>query len=794
MRRAVVNRIVVCATALVSLALAYVAWRAAESQAEGEARARFEFRVEEIARSLAGRMLDYEQVLRGAAGLFAASDEVTEAEWRTFVSLLDLPSSYPGIQGLAYAPYVREGDGSMVVRYIEPLARGNPQVRGFDMLKEPERRRAVLRARDTGEAVVTGRVQLRSESGGAEIPSFLMYLPLYSTGAMPAALEARRARFSGVVYAAFRAPDFFRGTIGRPPGLQLRLLDVSDPGNWKLLYDDEERSEDAHYERAEALIVRGRTWRLEARSQPAFEASMVGDRPRLVLSAALALAALVTALVWSLVNTRDQARELARRMVAAREERDRFRFAVERHPDTMLMVDVDTMKIVYANEGAAATLGYLREELVGQPAAMVFDDRDEKRLLSEYARLSASGEANELERGRFRRKDGRTVPVEVSREMLKTASGTFVLGVARDITARLEAERALRESESRLALSLESSGLAIFDWDLATNLVHLGKEWMQLLGGAPEATVTPVQKLERLVHPDDLPALREHIRGLLSGATDGYRVEHRVMMLTGEWKWIESVAKVSRRDANGRALRVTGTNGDITERKKLAEFKNAFIASVSHELRTPLTSILASLYLLKEGSAGELPEQARKFIDMAHANGERLAALISDILDLERIESGRLELTIRDMPARPLLAEVAELNQAYADKYQARIEVEAGDELALAADRDRLIQVLTNLVSNAAKFSPQGGRVRLRAVGAHHRVVLSVSDEGPGIPEEFRARLFGKFEQAEHDKGGTGLGLAISKAMVEKMGGHIACESAPAPGAVFTIDLPAAAS
>ena len=780
--------LLVAVAAGLSIAVALAAWRIVDSQQEREAQALFEFRVREIAHELRGRMYDYEQVLRGAVGLLAASQEVTAAEWRTYIATLQLDASYPGIQAIGYAPYQRRaGTGTMPVRFIEPRARGNDRAIGFDMLRNAERRAAIERARDTGEGVLTGRVTLLSEQAGSSRPGFILVLPVYR-GGVPATLQARRERFTAVVYAAFRPTDLFRGTIGQPGGVHLRLFDVTDAQ--ELLYEDEREEGRPRYERAEPIVVRSRTWRLEAKSRPALEALIFGDRARLVLSAGIALSVLFTALVWSLVTTRQRAGELARGMVVAGEERDRFRSAVDRHWDTMLMVDADRMRIVYANQGACGNLGYRREELIGQSPAIVFADRDEAALVVEYRRMKESGEATEIDRGAFRRKDGSTFPVEVSRQLLRTAGATYVLGVARDITARLEAERSLRDSEARLALALENSGLALFDWDLQSNLVHLGKEWHAILGGEPEATVTPIQKLEQLVHPDDLPALRAQLRKVLTGASDTYRVEHRVRTLDGEWKWIESLAKVSARDASGRPLRVTGTNADISGRKAVAELKNAFIASVSHELRTPLTGIVSSLDLLHDGSAGELPEDARKFVEIAYGNSERLQALIDDILDLEQVESGRLRLMLGPTAADEVLSKAATLNAPYAERYGARIvATPPPPDLHARADEARLLQVLTNLISNAAKHSPRGGVITLSATPRGQRVVFSVADQGQGIPDEFKARIFGKFEQAEGGKPGTGLGLAISKALVEKMGGEIRFESEPGRGAVFSVEL-----
>ncbi|MFL6582124.1 MAG: PAS domain S-box protein [Burkholderiales bacterium] len=470
-----------------------------------------------------------------------------------------------------------------------------------------------------------------------------------------------------------------------------------------------------------------------------------------------------------------------------------FRAAVDAHPDTIVMVDAGKGVIVYANDGACRNLGYRREELVGQPPDMIFADRDAARLALRYERLKNGPTLAPVYSAMLIRKDASVFPVEVSTTLIQRPEGDYILGIARDVSARDETQRALHEQEQRLALALESSELAMFDWDVPSGRVRLGPRWNTILGREPVETATSIADLEHLVHPDDLPGLRERLRWLLEGEIPAYRTEHRVRNHSGDWIWIESAAEVNERDASGRPVRVTGTNGDISSRRKLAEMKDTFVAAVSHELRTPLTGIVASLELLREGSAGELPPDARRFVDMACANGERLTQLIEDILNLEGAQSGRVRLELEPVEMASLLHEAASLNASYAERYQARLRVEASAGLRVKADRKRLLQVVANFISNAAKFSPPGGEIRLGArSGAEGRVVLSVSDQGPGVPEEFKPRLFGRFEQAEQDKGSTGLGLAICKALVERMGGTVGYETAPGGGASFFAELPAA--
>jgi signal transduction histidine kinase len=242
-------------------------------------------------------------------------------------------------------------------------------------------------------------------------------------------------------------------------------------------------------------------------------------------------------------------------------------------------------------------------------------------------------------------------------------------------------------------------------------------------------------------------------------------------------------------------VRVAGTNVDITERKEMERLKNEFIATVSHELRTPLTAIIGALGLLKKKAATDLPPDAAMFLSMAQQNSEQLAKLINDVLDLEKIESGLTAFHDEAVAVGPLLERAAALNMPYADKFDVRLELgQPLPDATVSGDADRLLQVMANLISNAVKFSPAGAVVAVTAEVRDGAARVAVADAGPGVPEEFRGRIFEKFAQADGSdtrrKGGTGLGLSICRAIVERMGGTIGYESAPGRGTVFYFDLP----
>ena len=234
---------------------------------------------------------------------------------------------------------------------------------------------------------------------------------------------------------------------------------------------------------------------------------------------------------------------------------------------------------------------------------------------------------------------------------------------------------------------------------------------------------------------------------------------------------------------------------DITDRKNIERMKNEFVSTVSHELRTPLTSIRGALGLIVGGVAGEIPPKVRAMVEIAAKNSERLIRLINDILDIDKIESGKMIFNLQPVELMPLLEQAIDMNRAYGQQLDITFELES--QIAGAwvyADSDRLIQALTNLLSNAAKFSPTGAQVLVSLARRGELLRIAIRDHGPGIPEAFRARLFQRFAQADasdaRQKGGTGLGLSITKAIVEKLGGQIDVMIVPGAGSIFFIELP----
>lgn len=235
---------------------------------------------------------------------------------------------------------------------------------------------------------------------------------------------------------------------------------------------------------------------------------------------------------------------------------------------------------------------------------------------------------------------------------------------------------------------------------------------------------------------------------------------------------------------------------DMSERKKVDRMKADFVASVSHELRTPLTSIAGSLGLLAGGAGGALPDRASRLVDIAHKNSERLVRLINDILDIEKLDAGKMVFKNAQIDLNDMAAQAVAANKPYADRYDVGIRLVVPERSSMIwADPDRLMQVLANLISNAAKFSSKGDTVEVRIERGDNAHVVHVIDQGSGIAPDFIDKLFHRFAQADssdaRQKEGTGLGLAIVNEIVKRLGGKITVDSTPGKGSIFSVSLPA---
>lgn len=396
---------------------------------------------------------------------------------------------------------------------------------------------------------------------------------------------------------------------------------------------------------------------------------------------------------------------------------------------------------------------------------------------------------------RFRRYDGTYAYVVERAYLVRDEHGLPIrlVGAMTDMTARKRAEEELARvsAQNRLILGAVADGIFGVDPDGNTTFVSPGAE--EILGWTIEDLGG--RRLHDVVHAPD--ACNESVdwadcsvRGALEGRTDhGSAVYAR---RDGSTVHVEFTS-VPMLDANGAIAGAVVTFRDITERLAVQRMKDEFISVVSHELRTPLTSIRGALGLIHGGRAGEVPPKIGRMLEIAVSNTDRLIRLINDILDIERIDSGKVTLTQQLCDASELIGHAIETMKPLADQEGVRL-IDASTEGALFADRDRLLQTLTNLIGNAIKFSPRDSSVTISAGVDGNDIRFTVADQGRGIPAEKIETIFERFQQVDasdsRQKGGSGLGLAISRSIVRQHGGEIHAESGDGEGSRFVFTIP----
>ncbi|WP_340817902.1 ATP-binding protein [Methanolobus sp. WCC4] len=387
----------------------------------------------------------------------------------------------------------------------------------------------------------------------------------------------------------------------------------------------------------------------------------------------------------------------------------------------------------------------------------------------------------------------------------------IVVGTLQDITERKEAEMKLQSRTEMLDMALEATRAGIWDLDLTTGNITLQglDSWHSITGYSPEDL--PVFNLDmwiKMIHPDDIQITSERLQDVILGKKEHYMSEYRMLHKEGHWIWVRAQGKIAQYDQEGKPVRMYGTHINIDENKKAEErarnasnAKSEFLANMSHEMRTPLNGMIGFTDLLLRS---ELNEQQQHYMRTVSSSANSLLDLINDVLDLSKIEAGKLELDNGVFDIIELCDLIADILKYRAHEKGLELLVNISPDLPrmVTADRLRLRQILVNLLANAIKFTNEG-EVELKVEASqipHDRekkdIKFSVRDTGIGIAEENRQRIFGSFSQADgsitRKYGGTGLGLSISSKLLEKMGSKLELESEEGKGSTFyfTITIP----
>ncbi|HTL09226.1 MAG TPA: PAS domain S-box protein, partial [Chitinophagaceae bacterium] len=473
------------------------------------------------------------------------------------------------------------------------------------------------------------------------------------------------------------------------------------------------------------------------------------------------------------------------------ESRERLRVTLESSTDFAIIAADKAGVITSWNKAAHYLLGFEEQEAIGQKTSIFFTPEDVANNMPAKEMMTAAEKGRAVDERWHQHKDGTRVFLSgVLSPMYNADELTGYLKVARDITAQKKYEEALKALEERYRIALASAAMGTWDWNIQEDSITWNEQYYQLMGLTPQNKPVTVAEFIQYVHPEDQELVTSRLQQAIRN-TDIYHAEFRILQDKKEVRWMSGYGRAI---GNGQtpATRMVGVMHDITERKKLEKEKEEFINIASHEIKTPLTSIKAYAELLQSMFEESSEEKHAQYMQKMNLQIDRLNDLISDLLDTTKVAEGQLPLKLQTFDLNELVAECADDLKHLSGQH--RLVLRTGAIAAVTADRERISQVLVNLINNAIKYSPSGGDIEITTSGDTHFVTTSVTDHGVGIPADMQQKVFDRFFRVSNASGNTapgmGLGLYISAGIVQRHGGTISVQSNECSGTTFSFTLP----
>lgn len=815
-------------TLVILLTLSVMAWQYFENQSAQRKRRNFNEYVESMSKAIVDRLLKYEMIMKGGAGLFSAALEVTREEWRNYVSYHSL-EDFPGIRSLGIARYVRHADLRQHYQeaaaigitdyaispsgdreeycpliFAEPVDEGRRSVVGFDLLVEPARRKALERAVASGTSAMSENISLLRDEDRRLVSGFLLCLPIYNTVKTLHNVNDRKTALWGYVVSAFHMEELIRGVFAdNVHRIEFEIFDGQETRPAKLMFDSHQSSEecaDSMFTMNKVLELYGRQWTLVFHSTKAFEAISTDRLPKTLFAGLLIISLLIFLFLKMLEGTGERALELAQELThELEEERAWLNTVIDTAMDAIIVLDQNGLILVW-NASAVRLFGYAVEETIG---------RDFNRLLPplRFQEAAAKGFQSFKETGVASiigvnndiyavHKDGHAIPVEITVAPRRGYVQDGVVAVVRDVTERKKTQEQIVAERQRLYHVLEAlpAFVALIRKDHTVAYVNrqfreqfgepAGRTWHEAIFGKKERCDS-CRTLE--VFDSGAPVFWE-----MHGANGKIYQMHDYPYTdsSGDFLVLQFGLDITKQK-QAETERIARQAAEAASRQK-----SQFLSNMSHEIRTPMNAILGFAQILQFDKSLS-PKQLEQ-IRSINSSGKHLLALINDILDMSKIEAGMSAIRPVVFCFHDLIDDLSMMFRSRAEARKLQFVVECDENIPdhVRADESKVRQILINLLGNAVKFTSSGGvamRVHVSSGDDEElRILVEVEDSGPGISESDLAKIFVPFGQGESgvNAGGTGLGLAISRRLAEMMGGDIRVDTRLGRGSCFRLELP----
>ncbi|NET57110.1 MAG: response regulator [Symploca sp. SIO2E6] len=829
-------------------------WQALAAQESTQIQRQGEFALASVEQQITGQIQNRILSLVRMGRRWELEGGTPEAQW--YADADNYIKHYPGFQAIEWV------DSSFYVRWIVPIA-GNEAAQNLNLAFEERRRTALEASRERQAVHITRTVTLVQGGKG-----FLVYIPLFLGNR--GSTVSKATSFDGFILGVFRLKRLLDTLLNNhiAPGYAIAIFDGGEEVYCRDC-SDTSRQLQTKWHHQTTVNLDGVSWQIRVWPTSALLAEEQSLLPEVVLGGGLITAVLLAGMVYLAQTARRRTQQLAREMSERQqvEETKKETESILEHQtlrsqvfaeltlkirrslqlEEILQITVTEIqrllqadRVIILRFWSDGTGGTVVQEavLLGWSSVMdqgITDDCFGSEYLQKYrqGRIFQLPDVENTEvtsclidfLHQFHVKSKLVVPILLKEELWGllivhqcshsrhwNSSEVELLQQLADqvgiALAKSQLVEALRESEERFRTMADSAPVLLWISDTNGQCTFFNHSWLEFTGKTLEQEVG--NGWTQGVHPEDWQLVQDIYQSAGENRQDFQR-EYRLRHTDGEYRWVLDQG-TPRFLPNGSFAGYIGSVLDISDRREVERLKDEFISVVSHELRTPLTSILGALDLLASGTLYNQPEQSQRMLKIAANNADRLVRLINDILDIERIESGRVTMTKQMCHVEQLINAAVDVITNMAQTAEISLSV-SPLSAKLWVDPDRIIQVLTNLLSNAIKFSPHGSTVWLTAQLINSQsssipenlqqitedqqptVLFQVRDQGRGIPADKIETIFGRFQQVDasdsRKKGGTGLGLAVCRSIVQHHEGQIWAQSSLGQGSTFSFTLPA---